>query len=295
MEINWLTVAFQILNFLIVIAVLKYFAFDKIMKAIKERQKTISSRFEDAKQKREEAEKEAESYRGKKQELESKQQSMLDQAKADADKHRKELIEKARAETDDLRVKWQDSVKREKGAFLSGLQRRIGSEVYAIARKALSDLATEDLEKQMVKSFIDKLEQLGDEDIKMIEESSNSRGGKLMVRSAFDLPEDARRELEGTLRGRIPGGKEIEYMTSADVISGIELNADGHKVAWSLGDYLNDLEEEMTREIDRMTAPKPKEKSAPKKPEASAEKQPEEKNEPKREQDKKSEQVRENG
>ena len=80
-------------------------------------------------------------------------------------------------------------------------------------------------------------------------------------------------------------------MTSQEVISGIELNADGHKVAWSLGDYLNDLEEEMAREIDRMTAPKPKEKVKSETPEASAKKQPE----PKDEQDNKSEQVKENG
>ena len=85
------------------------------------------------------------------------------------------------------------------------------------------------------------------------------------------------------MRSRIPGSNEIEYMKSPEVISGIELNADGHKVAWSLGDYLNDLEEEMTREIDRMTAPKPKpkEKPAPKKPEASEKKQPEEETTPK--------------
>ena len=55
MTINWLTTAFQILNFLVIVVILKYFAFDKILKAIKERQKTISSRFEEAKQKREEA------------------------------------------------------------------------------------------------------------------------------------------------------------------------------------------------------------------------------------------------
>jgi len=65
MQIDWQTVVFQTVNFLIIVFILKKFAFDKILKAIKDRQERISSQFEEAEQKRLEAEKEAESYRKK--------------------------------------------------------------------------------------------------------------------------------------------------------------------------------------------------------------------------------------
>ena len=58
---------------------------------------------------------------------------------------------------------------------------------------------------------------------------------------------------------------QVRFETAPDVISGIELTANGRKVAWSIADYLTSLEKsvgELLKEKDKSEAkaePKPEE------------------------------------
>jgi len=58
MQINWFTVIAQIINFFILVWLLKRFLYKPILKAIDEREKKIASQLEDANAKEEKAEKE---------------------------------------------------------------------------------------------------------------------------------------------------------------------------------------------------------------------------------------------
>ena len=96
MLINWFTVLAQIVNFLILVVLLKFLLYDRIIKAMDEREAKIRSRLNEAKAKAKEAEQEADTFRSKNQELEDMREAMLAQAKEDAEAHRKELTEQAR-------------------------------------------------------------------------------------------------------------------------------------------------------------------------------------------------------
>jgi F-type H+-transporting ATPase subunit b len=63
--IDWFTVAAQIVNFLILMALLKYFLYDRVVKAMDEREEKIHSRLQQAESLRQEAEREREVYRHK--------------------------------------------------------------------------------------------------------------------------------------------------------------------------------------------------------------------------------------
>jgi len=45
------------------------------------------------------------------------------------------------------------------------------------------------------------------------------------------------------IRRCITGAIDVEYEKSADMMSGYEIRTDGHKIAWSMKDYLDTLEE----------------------------------------------------
>jgi F-type H+-transporting ATPase subunit b len=57
---------------------------------------------------------------------------------------------------------------------------------------------------------------------------------------------------------------QVQFETTPDLVSGIELTANGHKVAWSIADYLASL----AQGVDELLQEKDK-------PEAKAEPQPE--------------------
>lgn len=47
---------------------------------------------------------------------------------------------------------------------------------------------------------------------------------------------------------------ELRFVTAPDLVSGIELSSDGHKLAWSIGGYLTDLENGINELIKAKTA-----------------------------------------
>jgi F-type H+-transporting ATPase subunit b len=63
-----------------------------------------------------------------------------------------------------------------------------------------------------------------------------------LVRSAFDLPAAQRATIQNALNETFSAEIRLRYETAPDLISGIELSANGQKVAWSIADYLTSME-----------------------------------------------------
>ncbi len=146
MKLDVFTFIAQIVNFLILIALLRYFLFNRIRKAMDDREKKIAARLAEADSKKQEADREAESFRAHERELEEKREELLSRASQDAEAERKKLLENARTEAEAERLKWSESLTAQKEIFLKELRRLAGEQVYAGTRKAVKDLAKEDLE-----------------------------------------------------------------------------------------------------------------------------------------------------
>jgi len=100
--INWFTVVAQIVNFLVLVFLLKYFLYDRVIRAMDQREQKIQQRLQEAEEKKQEAEQEAEAYGKKNRDFDAKREEMLAQAKKEADARRKELTEEARQTVDNL-------------------------------------------------------------------------------------------------------------------------------------------------------------------------------------------------
>ena len=81
MQIDWLTVAAQIVNFLVLVWLLQRFLYKPITNAMRRREERIEERLSEAKSARTEAEEEAEALRRKKAELEDSKEEILDAAR----------------------------------------------------------------------------------------------------------------------------------------------------------------------------------------------------------------------
>ena len=250
MLIDWFTTGAQIVNFLILVALLKHFLYGRVIKAMDERERKIASHLEDAEKKQTEAENEADSYRKKNQELEERRKEFLSQASEDAEKERKELAQKARDEIGQLQARWRESLSQEKDSFLQELRQRVNEQVYHIARRTMKDLANADLEEQIVNTFIERLKNLDEKGQKAIAASMGDGDHPVTIMSAFEITPNDRQKITKALRNTIEEGIEVKYQTSPDMILGIELRSHGHKLAWSVGDYLTSLEASIGRLLE---------------------------------------------
>ncbi len=104
MLIDWFTVAAQIINFLILVGLLKHFLYDRIIRAREEREGRIRARLDEAEKKEKESDAEAEKYRRKNIEIEEKRKGILEKARERLKTSEKELTQKARQEVENLRT-----------------------------------------------------------------------------------------------------------------------------------------------------------------------------------------------
>lgn len=243
MLIDWFTVGAQIVNFLVLLALLKWLLFDRIVRAMDEREETIASRLEQAQQKQDEAERRSEELSAERRRLEEQRQQMLDEAREEADRQRRQWMREARDEVDRQRRDWQRSLERQQREFIEQLSGQAGDALQRAVRQALADLAGADIQRQMVRTFLGRLDQMDGQKRKTFGEAIEDANRQVVVATAGELPDDDRRRIADALKRHFHDGVKAVFETSPELIAGLEIQSHGHALGWSLRRYLDRFEE----------------------------------------------------
>jgi len=239
MQVNWFTFIAQIVNFLILVALLKHFLYGRIIRAMDKRERTIASTIEGASAEREKAKEEFQKYLEEKKELDERREALLGEAEREADRKRRELTEAAREEVAKLSAGWKEALAKEKDSFLEDLRHRTAKQVYATARKALSDLADADLEERIILGFVRRIQKVDRKTRDEIAESLKGSENELVINSSFEIPDEQRQQLSRAIRENIADNAKLVFQRSPDIICGIEMRTRARKIAWSIADYLD--------------------------------------------------------
>lgn len=242
MLIDWFTVIAQAANFLILVWLLKRFLYQPILNALNAREKRIAAELADADAKRAEARMEREEYQRKNDEFEQQRAELLNKAAGEAAAERQRLFGAARKDADALRDKQQEQLRSEYQSLREEIARRTRTEVFAIARKALLELAGASLEERMVEVFVRRMRELDAEEQKRLASLLQAADTPVLVRSAFELPPAQRALIETVVRDMFDSKAPARFEVVPDLVSGIELTLQGQKIAWSIADYLASLE-----------------------------------------------------
>jgi len=283
MLIDWFTVGAQALNFLILVWLMKRFLYKPILRAIDAREKRIATELADANAKKAEAQKERDEFEHKNEEFDQQRVALLSKATDEAKAERQRLLDEARKAAAALSSKWQETLRNAEHNLNQAISGRVQQEVFAIARKALTELAGTSLEERMVDVFVRRLRELNDAEKDGLKSALKTASSPAIVRSTFDLPAAQRSAIERVAKEVLGVEPQVQFETASDLVSGIELTANGQKVAWSIADYLASLEKTVGELLDAQSKPEaePEPKSDEPKPEPEPEPKQEIKPEPK--------------
>jgi F-type H+-transporting ATPase subunit b len=264
MLIDWFTVGAQAINFLILVWLMKRFLYKPILNAISEREKKIAAELADAAKKKTDAQKQEDDFKHKNEEFDQQRTALFKKATDDAQAERERLLGEARKAAEALSAKQLETMRSEEQHLQEAIRRRTQQEVFSIARKALTDLATASLEERATDVFNRRLRMLDGQMKNDIGAALKSGPDPALVRSAFDLPAGQRAAIQNALNETFSAQIRIRFETAPDLVSGIELTTKGQKVAWSINDYLTSLEngvEELMKEQEKREA-KPSDKKS---------------------------------
>jgi F-type H+-transporting ATPase subunit b len=286
MLIDWFTIGAQALNFLILVWLLKRFLYKPILRAIDAREKRIAAELADADAKKAEAQKERDEFQHKNEEFDQQRAALLTKATEEAKAERQRLLDEARKAAEALSAKRQETLRNDAQNLNQAISRRTQQEVFAIARKALTDLATTSLEERLGEMFTRRLRTMDGKAKASMGEALKAAAEPALVRSAFDLPAEQRAAIQNALNEAFSAEIHVRFETAPDLVGGIELSTNGQKVAWSIADYLVSLEKSIGELLKEKEKPEAKAEAKPEakvepKPEVKAEPEPEAKVEPK--------------
>ena len=264
MLIDWFTVGAQALNFVVLVWLMKRFLYQPVLDAIAAREKRIADQIADAAAKEAQAATERKTFEDKNTAFDQQRASLLDKATADARAEAARLADEAQKAALALATKHEHALALQAAHLQQTIAGRAAHEVFAVARKTLSDLANADLESRMVEVFNRRLRELPEPVKKQLAAAVKPGTDAALVRSHFELAADQQAAIQNAINVTFSADVPLRFETAADAICGIELSAGGQKLAWTIAEYLRDLE----HDVAALLLPAAKPAAAPKHPNA---------------------------
>jgi len=254
MLIDWFTVCAQALNFLILVWLMKRYLYQPVLSAIDTREKSIAAELADASAKKADAQKDRDDFQHKNEEFDKQRAALLNKATGEAKAEQQRILDAAGKAADALSATRQEALTADAHALNQSIGRRTLQEVFAIARKALADLATVTLEERLGEVFTRRLRALEGQPKECVANALKTTSEPAVVRSTFDLPAEQRSAIQNSLNETFSAEVRVRFETAPELISGIELTANGEKVAWSIASYLTSMEDQVTALLKKQPA-----------------------------------------
>ena len=251
MMIDWFTLIAQFVNFLILAWLLKHFLYHPIVTALDAREKKIASELQHATDVETAAKKSMEEWKQKNDEFEKQRTATMQQVAKEADDKKAELLIDARKEYENLRTSLEKSLHNEQKNLQQEIIGRITTEVFSMAEKVLSELADVSLEDRVVKVFCERLGKIGKADFTEMTGRLSQSSHPPIIRSVFTFTPENCERVKKTVMEAFSIDSDIVFETDADLISGIELSMNGHRISWNIKAYLDELNVTTETALDR--------------------------------------------
>lgn len=248
MSIDWITVAAQIANFLVLVWLLKRFLYRPILDGIDAREAEITERMGEAARLKETAAATRKDYTDKLHTLELEQAVMAETIRKEAEQKRDAMLAEAQNRMAQEVAAWHADRDAEAQQYKAGLDRAAAGALLALTRKALDDLADETLEGRMAAHL---LAQVTAEDKNLMQAAGQARRATVLSREM--LPDEVKETISTKLE-TVFGSMHVNFEVDAEQSPGIILRIGGAELSWTVDSYIEGLEGAMDAQLAKGAA-----------------------------------------
>ena len=236
MELSWSTFLLEIINFLVLVWILKRFLYKPVLDVIAQRRTGIENQLAEARNLHEEADTLKIEYENRLAEWDQQRQQLRDALAQEFDAERARQMEALQATLVQEREKAQVAESRrrieaareaEHHALLQGAQ---------FATRLLTQAAGPELEKRLVELLLDGLANLSPDQILTLKTQWGEPPETILIASALPLPVDLRQQLEKAMSGVTGLDVPVAYKQDPKLLAGLRITIG----AWVLHANLRD-------------------------------------------------------
>jgi F-type H+-transporting ATPase subunit b len=238
--IDWFTVGAQVLNFIILVWLMKRFLYQPVLDAIAAREQKIAAELADAAATQANAKQQQDDFRQQNEAFDEQRAELLRQARDAAKAERERLQLEAREAADAASAALAKALLSDARALRTDITRQAQDQVLDISRRVLGDLASVSLEQQACEVFIQRLRAVDGPARAALGAAlkAASAAEPALLRSAFALPAAQQAAVQAALDEAFGQPIPLKFETAPELVSGIELSAQGQKLAWNISNYL---------------------------------------------------------
>ena len=235
MSIDWITVVAQIANFLVLVWLLKRFLYRPILDGIDAREGEITQRMQEAAQAKEHAQTVEQAYHDKVQALNVAQSQMTETIRKTAEEQRDVLLAEAQKRLGQEHATWQAHLDEETQKYTAKMHEAGAQALLSLTRKALIDLADENLEGRITHHLMGKIKPMMP-DLRR----AAGRASEVVMTSQAALPPAVEAEVTAKLQDYFPQ-IAVRFETDKNQAPGVILQVGGAQLEWTVASYVAGL------------------------------------------------------
>lgn len=252
MTIDWFTVFVQAANFLLLVWILKRYLYAPILDAMDRRQKAVFAKLHAAEKREQLAEEKREELEEESRQLKQKERLILIEAHEKAEAEKNEIIKNVHHEMREKQSRFEVQLENEKKALSSAVRHLVAETLVKTARDALSELSSQDLEKNMITIFVEKIQSNQSVAVQEMQDAIKANG-KVIFISAHSLSSDDKTTLEAGLNKKFSGINTIVYQENPDLVCGIEMMSGTILIRWGLDKYIENFGRALNDALDSVS------------------------------------------
>ncbi len=235
MELNWSTFILEILNFLVLVWILKHFLYKPVLDVIARRRAGIEQSLHEAGQRRAEAAALKIRYEGRLADWDRERGQAREQLAHELEAERSNALAELQSALDHEREKARVSEQRHLEALQHSYEDTALEQGARFAARLLEHTAGPETESRLVELLIEELGQLSAERIAELRQAQEQQPASILVSSAFPLPDSQRQRLQQAL-APVTGGADMQFKQDQELVAGVRITIG----AWLLGASVRD-------------------------------------------------------
>lgn len=235
MELNWSTFVLEIINFLVLVWILKRFLYQPVLDVIAARRQSVEEELAQARDKEKEAQALKEQYTGRLEAWETEKRKARDELADEMEKERARRLSEAKSAVERENEKARVAGERRQAEKQRALERQAMQQGATFASRLLEQAAGPELEDRLLSLLVDELQGLSDDQRARLLEQWPAPSQAIDVSSAFDLSDEQRERLTAAL-GALRDSPNVRFRRDEALIAGLRLEIG----AWALTANLRD-------------------------------------------------------
>jgi len=223
-EFHWVTFGFEIVNFLVLVWILKRFLYRPVLGAIARRKAAIDQTLADAKARHAEASSLEGQYRDRLADWEKEKQVLRAQAGEEINAERARRMTALAGALDQERERRRAVEERQLSDWKGRQEDEAAAQGARFAARLLARLAAPELETRLVALALEDLEALPEGQLQALRRACRGPDSRIRVTSAFPLAETARAALAQGLRQATGASLDADFVEDPQVLAGLRVN-----------------------------------------------------------------------